>query len=310
MKVRPLHPTIGAEVTGVDLAGALDDSTVARIRAAWIEWGVLAFPDQPVSDAAQIAFSRRFGALEIFPQSDSRSAIAPEIFRVANTDEDGGLRSRGDPAARFLHATWMWHTDSSYRPIPSAGAVLHGIEVSHRGGETHFADLRAASTGAAISGCGGGETHFADLRAAWDAMPDALRDQVTGLNACHSYEFMRSRHDLPPMKPEEAATVPPVEHPLVRSHPESGRQSLYISPVYMRNVGRLDREATEELVRELVAWATQDRFVYRHVWRKDDVLMWDNRSTMHIVTPYDDTNVRRVMHRTTIQGTDPVALHG
>ena len=286
MNLRPLHRTVGAEVTGVDLAATLDDETIARIRAAWIEWGVLVFPDQPVSDAEQIAFSRRFGDLEIFPQSDSRSSVAPEVFRVANTDENGVLRARSDPAARFLTTTWMWHTDSCYRPVPSAGAVLHGIEVSSEGGETHFADLRAA----------------------WDEMPEALRGRVRDLSACHSYEFMRSRRDLPAMKPEEAAAVPAVRHPLVRSHPESGRVSLYISPVYMQGIEGLDAAASDALIEELIAWATRERYVYRHVWRKDDVLMWDNRSTMHIVTPYDDANVRRVMHRTTIQGTGPVAL--
>ena len=161
VNLRPLHRTVGAEITGVDLAAALDDETIARIRAAWIEWGVLVFPDQPVSDAEQIAFSRRFGDLEIFPQSDSRSSVAPEVFRVANTDENGALRPRSDLAARFLTTTWMWHTDSCYRPVPSAGAVLHGIEVSREGGETHFADLRAA----------------------WDEMPEALRGRVRDLSA-------------------------------------------------------------------------------------------------------------------------------
>ena len=132
--VEKLHSRIGAEVRGADLSQPLDDAMLAAIESAWAEHAVLVFPDQPITDQQHVAFSRRFGELEIFPQVDSRSSTVPEIFRVANTDEQGRILPPEDESAKFATLTWFWHTDSSYRPIPTKGAVLHGIQITTDGG--------------------------------------------------------------------------------------------------------------------------------------------------------------------------------
>ena len=167
--------------------------------------------------------------------------------------------------------------------MPSKGAVLHAIEVVKKGGDTLFANMCAA----------------------YEQMPDGLKQRITGLKARHSFLYSRQLRQLPPMDPAEAAGVPPVDHPLVRRH-KDGRLSLYVSATYMEQIVGLSPSASRELIEELMAWATQDRFVYRHRWRRHDVLMWDNRWTIHVVTPFDHGSERRVMHRTTIAGTEKV----
>ena len=283
LTIDKLHPTIGAEVSGIDLEAAHDEAVIEQLRAAWIEHCVLVFHDQAISDAEQVAFSRRFGELEIFPQGANRSGAHPEIFRVSNVGEDGALLPPDNPDIKYLTAVQEWHSDSCYRAIPCNGAILHGIEVTEQGGETLFADLRAA----------------------YRELPARTKARIAGLKARHSFEYMRGQHDPLPMKPEEAAQVPPVSHPLVRAHPDTGETSLYLSPVYMEVIEGLSKTETRDLLEELVDWATQPRFVYRHRWRANDVLMWDNRCTMHIVTPFDP-HARRDMHRTTLMGDGPV----
>ena len=284
MQINKLHPSLGAEVRGVDLSQALNPTDVEDLRAAWEDNAVLVFPDQPITDAQHVAFSRNFGELEIFPQGDNRADSLPEIFRVANTDENGRILPVDDPTARFITLTWFWHTDSCYRPIPSRGAILHGIEVPDEGGDTLFANMFDA----------------------YASLPGERKAALSGMRARHSFEYLRSLRGLPPMRPEEAAKVPPVEHPLVRTH-RDGRSSLYISPPYMESIDGLGREETDALVEELIELTTTAEFVYRHRWSAHDILMWDNRSTMHIVTPYDCANERRIMHRTAIAGTEAVA---
>ena len=283
LTIRKLHPTIGAEVSGIDLAAAHGDAVIETLRAAWVEHCVLVFHDQAISDAEQVAFSRCFGELEIFPQGANRSVDHPEIFRVSNVGEDGALLPPDNPDIKYLTAVQEWHSDSCYRAIPCNGAILRGIEVTEQGGETLFADLRAA----------------------YRELPAQTKARIAGLRARHSFEYMRRQHDPAPMKPEEAAQVPPVTHPLVRVHPATGETSLYLSPVYMESIMGLSKTETRDLLDDLVAWASQPRFVYRHRWRADDVLMWDNRCTMHIVTPFDP-RARRDMHRTTLMGDGPV----
>jgi taurine dioxygenase len=283
INVRKLHPLIGAEVKGVDLARPLDEADITAIETAWREHAVLVFPDQPITDEQQVAFSRRFGDLEIFPQAENRSGRLPEIFRVTNVGDDDRIRPVDSEAGRYSTLIWVWHVDSSYRVVPARGAVLHAREV-------------AAS---------GGDTLFANMFAAYGQMPHELKVRIGGLRARHSFPFSRRQRDLPPMKPEEEALVPPVEHPLVRRHAD-GRLSLFVSATYMERVVGLDEAASESLLRELMDWATQERFHYRHRWQKHDILMWDNRGAIHVVEPFAHGAERRVMHRTTIAGTEPV----
>ncbi len=283
IRVKKLHPLIGAEVTGVSLAGPLNVETREAIKAAWSEHAVLVFPNQAITDEQQVSFTRHFGELEIFPQAGNRSSRVPEIFQITNIGEDGRIRPVDTPGAQYSTLIWVWHTDSSYRPIPSKGAVLHAIEVVKKGGDTLFADMCAA----------------------YEQLPSALKNRIEGLRARHSFVYSRRLRNLPPMQASEEAKVPPVDHPLVRRHPD-GRRSLYVSATYIERILGVSESESQQLIEELMAWATQDRFVYRHRWRPHDVLMWDNRWTIHVVIPFDHANERRMMHRTTIAGTEPV----
>ena len=280
---KKLHPLIGAEVTGVDLARTLDRGTMASIRNAWSRYGVLLFRRQPITDEQQVAFSRHFGSLEIFPQAANRSQAVPEIFRVTNVGDDNRIRPVDSPGGRYSTLIWVWHTDSSYRRVPSKGAVLHAIEVVSKGGDTLFANMCHA----------------------YEQMPAELKARIAGLRARHSFRYSRQLRQLPPMDPAEAARVPPVDHPLVRRL-RDGRLSLYVSATYMESIPGLSEGESRKLIDELMGWATQDAFVYRHRWHPHDVLMWDNRWCIHVVTPFDHGAERRVMHRTTIAGTEPV----
>lgn len=279
------HPCIGAEILGVDLSAPMDEATFQLIHQAWLDHLLLIFPAQSISDAEQIAFARRFGELEIHPSKDHRSSEHAEIYRVANVDERGQILAPEGEAWRYLNITWLWHSDSSFREIPSTGSILHGIEVTGAGN--------------------GGETLFCNLYAAFDALPRAMQQRIEGLRVLHSHDAVL-RRGAGIDKSSKYENIPPVEQPLVRRHPQTGRKSLFLSPHTMDGVIGLGEQQGQELLDELIEFAIADRFVYRHVWAAQDVIMWDNRCTMHAVTPYDNANVRRIMHRATIAGDAPV----
>jgi alpha-ketoglutarate-dependent taurine dioxygenase len=281
--VRKLHPALGAEVRGIDMHRPLDPDTARELQDAWMEHAVLVFPDQHVTDAEHVEFTRGFGEPEVFHQNIIRSSHVKEIFRVANVDDEGNLMSPEHPTVRQVSLAQFWHTDSSYRQIPCTGALLHGVEVSRTGGETQFTNMYLV----------------------YDALPEALKRQIQGRKAQHNFGHMHTKANLKPLTEEEQAAMPPVWQPMVRKHPVTGRSALYISPIYNDAVEGLSPEDGKRLIAELTQIAADPRFVYTHRWETDDVLMWDNRCTMHQVTPFDPRE-RRVMHRTTIVGQDPV----
>ena len=283
LSIEKRHPLIGAEVRGVDLSRPLDDATCDAIHRAWLEHLLLVFPDQHITDAQQIAFARRFGELEVHPSKQHRSSSHPEIYRVSNVDESGNILPPEGEAWRYLNITWLWHSDSSFREVPSMGSILHGIEVPAEGGDTLFCNLYAV----------------------YEALPETTRRSIRHLRVVHSHDTVLTHGKglAPDGKYDDLQAV---THPLVRRHPVTGRASLFISPHTMAGIEGMDEAQGRALLGELIAFATQDRFVYRHKWRKDDVIMWDNRCTMHAVMPYENTRVRRIMHRTTIVGDGPV----
>jgi alpha-ketoglutarate-dependent taurine dioxygenase len=283
LTVRKLHPALGAEVRGIDMHRPLDPDSARDLQDAWMEHLVLVFPDQHVTDQEHVAFTRYFGEPEIFHQKIIRSQRVKEIFRVSNVNEDGILMPPDHPTVQQVALAQFWHTDSSYRQIPCTGALLHGVEVSRTGGETQFTNMYLV----------------------YDALPEALKRQVQGRKAQHNFGHMHTQANLKPLTEEEMATMPPVWQPMVRKHPVTGRSALYISPIYNDVVEGMNREDGKQLIAELTEFAADRRFVYTHRWETDDVLMWDNRCTMHQVTPFDPRE-RRVMHRTTIVGQDPV----
>jgi taurine dioxygenase len=261
----------------------MDAATSRELHDVWMQHLVLVFPDQHVTDAEHVAFTRCFGEPEIFHQKIIRSERVKEIFRVSNVDEDNHLMPPDHPVSQQIALAQFWHTDSSYRQIPCTGALLHGVEVSRTGGETQFTNMYLV----------------------YEALPEVVKRQVEGRKALHDFGHMHTLATLKPLTEEEKAAMPPVWQPMVRKHPVTGCKSLYISPIYNNAIEGMEPDQARRLIAQLTEIAADPRFVYTHRWETDDVLMWDNRCTMHQVTPFDPRE-RRVMHRTTIVGTEPV----
>ena len=283
ISVERLHPSLGAAVRGVDFTQPLADATVAAVKQAWYDHLVLVFPDQPVSDEQHVAVTRYFGEPEVFHQDIIKSKRVREIFRVANTDDDGKLMPPSHPTMKQLSGAQKWHTDSSYRDRPSVGSLLHGIEVSRTGGVTCFTNMYEV----------------------YEALPEALKAKVKGRRARHDFGMLARELGAREQTEAEKKAMPAVWQPMVRKHPITGRTSLFISPIYNDAIEGMPDAEARALINELTGLAAEKRFVYEHRWETDDILMWDNRCTMHYVTPYDPTE-RRVMHRTTIAGDAPV----
>ena len=283
--VIPRHPALGAEIRGVDMRQPMDAETLQAVSDAWMKHLVVVFPGQRITDQEHVAFTRHFGAPEIFHQTSLhlRSDRVREIFLVSNVDDQDRVMRPSEPSQKQLSSSRMWHTDSSYRPTPSVGSLLHGIEISRTGGITQFINMYMV----------------------YDDLPESLRRQVEGRKARHDFGMLARLVGSPPPTPEEQAAMPPVWHPMVRRHPVTGAKSLYISSIYNDAIEGLDDGAAAKLIEELTEFSSQPKYMYRHSWEPDDVLMWDNRCTVHAVTPHDPAE-RRVMHRTTIVGSEPV----
>jgi alpha-ketoglutarate-dependent 2,4-dichlorophenoxyacetate dioxygenase len=277
IEVTPLHPTLGAELRGVDLTRPVVPQVFAEIEAAFNRHAVLVFPDQPVTDERQLAFSRLFGPLEVNPNyAGTKMRLRPDVADISNLDAEGRVLARDDPRNLFNLGNQLWHTDSSFKRIPAKCSLLSARELPSSGGDTEFADLRAA----------------------WDALPEARKRQLDGLVVEHSIFRSRSQIGFADFNDEIYRQLPPASQALVRHHPASGRTSLYLASHASHIVGWSVEEG-RALIEELIAFATQPQFVYRHRWTVADLVMWDNRCTMHRGRPYDDTK-RRVLHRTTV----------
>ena len=282
LNVSKRHPLIGVEVRGVDLGRPLDDATFEALHELWMTHLLMVFPSQAISDAAHVAFGRRFGDLEIHPSLAHRSKSQPEIYRVSNVDEAGNIIPAKETAWQYINLSWLWHTDSSFREVPSKGSILHGIETTTAGGNTLFANMYAA----------------------YDDLEPEMKQRIEGQWVIHDHDFIIKQSKELAAKQDKGRydALPPVRHPLVQVHPVTGKRSLFLSPHTMAAVeGMADAEG-RRLLDQLIRHAINDKYVYRHVWAKDDVIMWDNRCTMHSVEPFDNVNVRRVMHRVTLVG--------
>jgi alpha-ketoglutarate-dependent 2,4-dichlorophenoxyacetate dioxygenase len=281
IEVSPLHPTLGAEVRNVDLTRPVPPEIFAEIEAAFNRHGILVFPDQPVTDEQQLAFSRRFGPLEVNPNyAGATMRLRPDVADISNLDPEGRVLARDDRRNLFNLGNQLWHTDSSFKRVPAKCSLLSARELPSPGP------------------MGGGETEFADLRAAWDALPEARKRQLDGLVVEHSIFRSRSQIGFADFNDEIFRELPPVTQALVRHHPASGRTSLYLASHASHIVGWPVEEG-RALIEELISFATQPQFVHQHRWRVGDLVIWDNRCTMHRGRPYDDTQ-RRVLHRTTV----------
>jgi alpha-ketoglutarate-dependent 2,4-dichlorophenoxyacetate dioxygenase len=281
VEVTPLHPTLGAELRGVDLTQPVTPEVFTEIEAAFNRHGVLVFPEQPVTDEQQLAFSRLFGPLEVNPNyAGAKMRLRADVADISNLDPEGRVLVRDDPRNLFNLGNQLWHTDSSFKRIPAKCSLLSARELPSPGP------------------MGGGETEFADLRAAWDALPEAKKRGLEGLVVEHSIFRSRSQIGFADFNDEIYRQLPPVPQALVRHHPASGRTSLYLASHASHIIG-WPVERGRALIGELIAFASQPQFVYRHSWTVGDLVIWDNRCTMHRGRPYDATQ-RRVLHRTTV----------
>jgi alpha-ketoglutarate-dependent 2,4-dichlorophenoxyacetate dioxygenase len=278
LAVTPLHPLFAAEIRGIDLREPVPPALFAEIEAAFNRHAVLVFPDQPLEDEQQMAFSLLFGPLETNPNYAGKALrLRPEIADISNLDHEGRILGAADRRRLFNLGNQLWHTDSSFKRVPAKCSLLSAREIPPAGGETEFADLRAA----------------------WDALPDERKRALDGLVAEHSIRRSRSRIGFADFNDEIGDLLPPVPQLLVRRHPGSGRKTLYLASHASHVIGWPVEEG-RKLIDELVAFATQPQFVYQHRWRVGDLVVWDNRCTMHRGRPYDET-YKRDMHRTTVQ---------
>nr|MCS5606221.1 TauD/TfdA family dioxygenase [Alphaproteobacteria bacterium] len=244
LKIQALHPALGAEVVGLDLAETMDDETFQAIRDAWMKHLVLAFPNQTLSEEQQITFSQRFGALEEHHQDIIKSRSSPQIFRVSNVNDEGNIMSSDHPSIAQISLAQRWHTDSSYRAVPSLGSILHGIEVTKEGGETCFSNMYMV----------------------YDALDPATKRRITGCRARHDFGHLTKLAAVKPLTELERQAMPPVWQPMVRKHPWTGRPSLFISPIYNDAIEGMNDDEAAELLTELTEFAGREEFVYRHRW--------------------------------------------
>jgi alpha-ketoglutarate-dependent 2,4-dichlorophenoxyacetate dioxygenase len=285
IKVAKLGRSFAARVEGINARRKMRDDEFAEVVAAFHEYGVLVFPGQDIDDGQQIAFSSAFGTLETNMRA---SSLPAQIVDVSNFTPEGKLIPQGDPKKFFNDANQLWHTDGSFNVNPSVASLLSGREIPPEGGNTEFADMCAA----------------------YDALPEAKKKQLEGLVAVHSIAHSRRLVGLDDIKNMLIVSRPAVEQVLVRTHPATGRKSLYIASHIERIVGMSDEEG-KAMVEELMDWATRPEFVHVHVWSPKDLVMWDNRRTMHRARPFPGyEKYRRIMHRTTIAGLGPTTKDG
>ena len=280
--VSGLHPHIGAEITGVDLRQPLDETSFAVIREAWNRHSVLVLRDQRIDDEQQVEFARRFGTLE--ETTFTVAADNPYIYKLSNVDDEGNVLPIGSRKRLFLDVNARWHTDSSFRPIPAMGSILSGREVPEK---EH------------------GDTAFASMRVGYETLPEEKKRALEGLVTVHDYGYSLSLFDDGLIPQNEIDSVPPVRHPLVRTHPPTGLRSLFVSG-HIERIEGMPVEEGRALVAELIEWCTRPEYVYRHRWSRYDLVMWDNRCALHRATVIPTTEPR-LMHRATIAGEGPVA---
>jgi alpha-ketoglutarate-dependent 2,4-dichlorophenoxyacetate dioxygenase len=278
--VWPVTDAFVAEIGDVDLSNPLSDADFRVVDDAFERYAVLIFPDQVLSQDQHVAFARRFGPIDrsmIVEVEGAKPRVPGEIADVSNLDNKGEILAPDNRLRQFQLGNQLWHTDSAFKHVPAKASLLYQRSIAQTGGQTEFADLRAA----------------------WDALPEAMKHKVEGLVAEHAIAYSRAKLGFA-MTENEKRALPPVRQVLVRHHAVSGRTSLYLAAHAGRIVGMTD-QAGKALLAELMEFATQRQFVHTHRWRTNDVVMWDNRCTMHRGRPFDDQRWKRDAQRATVE---------
>lgn len=277
--INPLSDALGAEIRGLDLSKPLDDATFAAVHQAHLDYLVVVFRDQNLTPQQQIAFSGRFGPLDIHPADDAVLSDHPEILIVSTKQENGRYIGLPDGGPK-------WHSDISYRENPSLGSMLYGIEIPEQGGKTGFANMYSA----------------------YETLPLPLKQAVEGKRGV----FLAGRNNAKQafrrtLSQTQKDRTPPVTHPIVRTHPETGRKSIFANEQHTIAIEGLPEDESDAILSELFEHCAQPAFIYRHKWRRGDLTFWDNRCALHIadLTRLDDPAYIRHMHRTTVQGDVP-----
>ena len=283
--VQPTTPNFAAEVGDVDLGHPLSAGDLAAIRAAFTKYAVLVFPDQTFSDESHLDFARHFGPLEttVFKlRKDHKMRLPEELADVGNLDAENRILKENDRIRLYQLGNRLWHTDSSFKRLPAYCSILHGRSIPPIGGHTEFADLRAA----------------------YDALPDATKRRIDGLVAEHSLMTSRAKLGFGDFDEDERKAFEPVPQVLARRLPDSSRMSLYIAS-HAGSIRGMAKAEALKLIDELIAHATQRQFVYTHRWRLNDLVMWDDRCTMHRGLEFDDQRYKRDMRRATVSDIAP-----
>ncbi len=280
ISVYPVTESFAAEIGDLDLARPLDAADLAAVKAAFATYAVLIFPDQQLTQEQHLAFAALFGPLELtiaVHRKDAPLRVRKEFADVSNLNHKDKVWGKDSRTRQFQLANRLWHTDSSFKRLPALASLLYARAIAPAGGHTEFADERAA----------------------YDALPEAMKRRLEGLVAEHSIFNSRGRLGFTNFSEEERQGLPPVPQVLVRVIPESGRRSLYLASHAGRVFGMPDAEG-RALIDELIEHATQRQFVYTHRWRVGDLVMWDDRCTMHRGTAFDDLRFRRDVQRATV----------
>ena len=280
--VRKLTPNVGAEISGLDLRQTLEPATMAEVRKVWLDNVVVVFPEQPIDDDQQIAFSRQVGELELINMSALQMPGKPEIYTATNLDENDEFMPADHPVMQVNHDNRNWHSDSSFKPVPAMASLLHARIVPPVGGDTAYANMAAA----------------------YEALSDDMKAKLEGLVALHNFYWSRRNVKVTAFTRKETNALPPVRHPVVRRHPETGRRALYVGS-HTESIEGMEWDEGRALIDSLIEHATQPEFMYQHAWRVGDLVWWDNRAALHCGMAFDIARHKRRLHRTTVAGTGP-----
>jgi alpha-ketoglutarate-dependent 2,4-dichlorophenoxyacetate dioxygenase len=287
LTLTPIHPIFGARVEGVDLAAPIDAATFQRIHDAFQEYSVLVFPGQRLTDEQQMAFTTRFGPLEKTIRSIGQEhRLHENMVDLSNVDPkaEQRLMDWGDRRMQYQSGNQLWHTDSSFKPVPAMASLLSAREVPPVGGETEYVSMRHA----------------------WATLPADTKRRLEGRVAVHSILYSRSTIAKGLFDPEHEAGLPPVRQALVRANPHNGRKSIYIGS-HAWYIEGMSYEESRRLLDDLLAHTTRPECVYQHRWVQWDLVMWDNRCALHRGRSWDAARYKRVMRRTTLAGEGPTA---
>lgn len=285
MVIFPVTESFAAEIGDVDLSRPLSPGELAEIETAFNRYSVLIFPEQALTQEQHLAFARNFGPLETSvhaARKDANLRLRADLGDISNLDPGDTIWRQDSRKRMYEMANRMWHSDSSFKRTPAKASLLYAHIIPPVGGQTEFADMRAA----------------------YDALPDAMKERLRGLVAEHAIMYSRKKTGFEDFSEEEWRAYPPVPQSLLRRHPGSGRTGLFLASHAGRIFGMPEQEG-KALLQQLIDHATQRQFVYTHRWRVHDLVMWDNRCTMHRARPYDDLRWPREMHRATTSDVAP-----